>query len=180
MFKDIDFEGFEEFKDLYSINEYGNVYSKRTGKILKPDYNNAGYPYVVLYNKCKGKHLQLHRGVALAFIPNPDNHPIVMHLDNDPSNPYYKNLQWGDQKDNMEYCSKCNRCKIPDSRKYYEITNGANSVFFRGAEEAADIIGCKISTVWAAITNKSVYRYGPYKGYYTISHDTIKPFTINN
>ena len=48
----------------------------------------------------------VHRLVAKTFIPNPDNLPIVMHLDNDTLNPCVTNLKWGTQKENVEQCVK--------------------------------------------------------------------------
>jgi len=46
----------------------------------------------------------LHRAIAEAFIPNPDNLPYVRHLDDDPQNNSVSNLAWGTQKDNMGDC----------------------------------------------------------------------------
>lgn len=45
---------------------------------------------------------RVHKLVAQAFIPNPDNKPIVMHLDNNKANPNYKNLKWGTISENTK------------------------------------------------------------------------------
>ncbi len=47
---------------------------------------------------------KIHRLVAQAFIPNPNNYPVVMHLDNNPSNNRVENLKWWTFRDNTQQC----------------------------------------------------------------------------
>ena len=82
----------------YYITPRGHVYSPR-GK-LKLKLNSAGYYRVTLYGKVKER-LLVHRLVAEAYIPNPGNLPVVMHLDNDKTNNRVSNLKWGTQSDNL-------------------------------------------------------------------------------
>lgn len=185
MWKDIDFEGFENFKDLYAIDEHGNVFSKRTNRILKPSLNNKGYLYVVLYDKYFAKHLFLHRGVALAFLPNPNNYPIVMHKDNNRANPNINNLKWGTQKENMMQCSAENRCNTEKTRfnmvKWFEVYDDDNNILLQ--ERSARLLSEKVElteeSVYAAVFNQSRLRFGKYKSCRIRSKETIKPFTIN-
>lgn len=44
----------------------------------------------------------MNRLVAIVYIPNPSNLPIVMHLDNNIYNNHYKNLKWGTYKENTQ------------------------------------------------------------------------------
>lgn len=99
MFKDIN--GYEW---LYSIDEFWNIISfqKWGERLLKHWKDKDWYLMVILCNKWKNKTLRVHRLVAIAFIPNPNNYPVVMHLDNDPSNNRVENLKWGTYKDNMD------------------------------------------------------------------------------
>lgn len=69
--------------------------------ILKPTLNKHGYETVCLG---RGKRKLVHRIVANAFIPNPNNYPIVRHKDDNPRNNNTNNLSWGTQKDNMQDC----------------------------------------------------------------------------
>tara|TARA_Y100001951_G_scaffold17551_1_gene12921 strand:- start:17 stop:664 length:648 start_codon:yes stop_codon:yes gene_type:complete len=58
-------------------------------------------------NKSKKKiTLQLHKLVARAWIPNPDNKPNVLHINDDPTNYLIENLMWGTQSDNMRGVKK--------------------------------------------------------------------------
>lgn len=45
----------------------------------------------------------------MAYIPNPNNYPIVCHKDNVVTHNWYKNLYWGTQKDNMQQCIRDGR-----------------------------------------------------------------------
>jgi hypothetical protein len=69
------------------------------GKINK----KQRYPRVKLWKDNKCKQLLVHRLVAIAFIPNPNNYPVVMHLDNNPNNAYPSNLKWALQSDNIKH-----------------------------------------------------------------------------
>ena len=81
MWKDI--QGYE---GAYQVDENGNVYSIRKKKMLKAWKNRFGYLKVSLWKGNKGKEFAVHRIVAQAFIPNPENKPQVNHIDCDRTN----------------------------------------------------------------------------------------------
>ena len=98
----------------YYISRLGTLWSRyhKSGKLthsewhkVKPNHNQKGYLFV----QKKGKCWYLHRLVALAWIPNPNNYPIVCHKDNVVTHNWYKNLYWGTQKDNMQQCIRDGR-----------------------------------------------------------------------
>lgn len=92
----------ERYKDYYVTDE-GDIYSS---KIRKEGYGKKvnlsknvqnGYMYFNFSVKINGKRYKrhtIHRLVALAFIPNPSNFKIVNHIDENPSNNHYINLEW--------------------------------------------------------------------------------------
>lgn len=95
------------YDGLYMVSNFGRVKSmnyKCTGKerILNP-LPNRGYLSVVLYKNGKGKQYKVHRLVAMAFIPNPDNLPCVNHKDEDKTNNRVENLEWCNHSYNNNY-----------------------------------------------------------------------------
>ena len=102
IWKDIEgFEGLYQVSNLGRIKclehkcpgRYGNL---RTVKehIMSYTRGNKGYIHVTLSNKDRGKTFLVHRLVANAFVPNPENKPIVNHKDEDKTNNRADNLEW--------------------------------------------------------------------------------------
>ena len=98
----------------YYVTEDGRVYSLASNKWVKICKHNGGktsnkYRYVALYHNGKHKHALVHRLVAQAFIPNPDNLPEVNHKDLDKSNNHVSNLEWCTHAENVEHYHKKKR-----------------------------------------------------------------------
>jgi len=116
-----DYEGLYEVSNLgrvKSLPKYHNCGKKsymQSEKILKLNKRRDGYLQVMLYKDKKEKTLRIHRLVAQAFIPNPENKPFINHIDCDPSNNCVTNLEWVTQKENIQYASKLGR--IPNNFK---------------------------------------------------------------
>lgn len=78
-----------------SVNDNGRVYDKPiAGKQMKQTLHDKGYKIVSLTKDGKTKLCFVHRIVAEAFIPNPDNLPMVNHKDEDKTNNFLENLEW--------------------------------------------------------------------------------------
>ena len=121
----------EEWKDikgyegLYQISNYGRVKSlgndrNRKEKILKNQSNNKKYEIINLCKNGKIKRYFIHRLVAEAFIPNPNNLPYINHKDENPSNNYVNNLEWCTIKYNNNYGTRNKRCSKKMKEKYSE------------------------------------------------------------
>jgi predicted XRE-type DNA-binding protein len=96
-----DIEGFE---GLYKVSNKGRVRSfHKSGRIMKPDTTNHGHLRVWLCKNGNKKRYLIHRLVARAFIPNPENKPQINHIDADPSNNHVSNLQWSTQSENISH-----------------------------------------------------------------------------
>ena len=96
----------DEYEGLYQISNLGRVKSLKFGKekILKPEKDRYGYLLIGLYKKAgERKHYSVHRLVANAFIPNPNNLPEVNHIDEDKTNNRVSNLEWMTSKENTRY-----------------------------------------------------------------------------
>lgn len=84
----------------YSVSDGGEVRNDRTGKILKPFVTTVGYLQVILYNNGKGRHLFVHRLVAVAFVPNPRDLNEVNHKDGIKTRCCAINLEWCTHQEN--------------------------------------------------------------------------------
>ena len=108
-----DIKGYEGF---YQVSNLGRVkslsrsiyYSKgytvyRKGKIKKPSFDKNGYPQIGLCKNGTVITRKIHRLVAEAFIPNPENKPEINHKDENKTNNYVDNLEWVTEKENVNY-----------------------------------------------------------------------------
>lgn len=109
----------EEWKDIQGYNGYYQVSnlgrvkslsrnkwcSKKTSKeiLMKTRIGNNGYKKVGLSINSKQKTVSVHKLVAQAFIPNPNNYPVINHKDENPLNNRADNLEWCTYSYNSSY-----------------------------------------------------------------------------
>ena len=122
-----DIEGYE---GLYQISNLGRVRSlncrghKGCIGILTPRLDGKGYEMVALYKEGKARNTKVHRLVAQAFIPNPNNYPQVNHKDENKTNNDVKNLEWCTNEYNHNYGTRNERVGKSLSKKVICITTG--------------------------------------------------------
>lgn len=106
-----DIEGYE---GLYQVSNMGrvkslmfrnNICSIPRERIMSFTIR-SGYRVIVLRKNRRRKSQQVHRLVAKAFIPNPNNLPIVNHKDFNKQNNNVQNLEWCTQKENVKWSIK--------------------------------------------------------------------------
>lgn len=95
-----DIKGYE---GLYAVTEDGQIWSYRRKKFLKLDGKVGDYQSIGLSKDGKVKGYAVHRLVAQAYIPNPDNLPMVNHKDEVKSNNCVDNLEWCTREYNCNY-----------------------------------------------------------------------------
>lgn len=102
------------FEGLYSVSDSGKVksHTKMRGafeiqeRIMKPAIKRNGYYQIVLSKDHFKKYPNIHRLVAIHFIPNPLNLPEVNHKDGDKSNNNVENLEWTTSSNNQKHAYK--------------------------------------------------------------------------
>ena len=99
----------ENYEGLYAITRDGRVWSYKSNKFLKPIDNGHGYYQISLCKEGKVKNYLIHRLVAQAFIPNPEELPQVNHKDENKQNNCVNNLEWCDTKYNANYGTRTER-----------------------------------------------------------------------
>lgn len=94
---------FDFFRDYYKVSNLGRVIGPK-GKVLSPG-KNTGTGYLGIHFCVKGrkKSTDLHRIVAITFIPNPTNLPYVNHINGNKHDNRVENLEWINSKDSMKH-----------------------------------------------------------------------------
>ena len=90
-------------------------------KVLHPKKHRNGHLQIGLHKDKKRKTMYIHRLVAQAFIPNPDNLPCVNHKDENPNNNNVDNLEWCTQKYNCNYGTRVDRIMETKKQQYKKI-----------------------------------------------------------
>lgn len=110
-------------REIKGKNKNGEMIIKRKGKKIKPHLRGKGglfYPAVTLSKDGESKAYSIHRLVAIAFIPNPENLPEVNHVDENPLNCRADNLEWCDRQYNIEYSKGKRIAQYYDGEKIAE------------------------------------------------------------
>lgn len=112
-----------DFSQLYLISNTGKIYSIKNGRIIKQTPSN-GYLAVMLKKDKKAYNFRVHRLVALVYVPNPHNFPVVNHKDENKYNNNAENLEWCTQHYNVNYGTGIKRMK--EKRKGHRNTPEQN------------------------------------------------------
>lgn len=117
------------YEHLYEVSNLGNVRSLNkfvktrgngrrliVGRVLKNLCGSGGYYHVSLYKECKQEIISIHRLIAKVFLPNPNNYPVINHIDSNRKNNDLSNLEWCTQKHNLQHARDCGRLNY-DSQK---------------------------------------------------------------
>ena len=159
------------YEGLYLVSDEGEVYSLPRivnngrgtyvtgGRVLKPGKRAQYYSFVILSNGENIEHKSLHRLVAEAFIPNPNDYPEVNHIDENPDNNAANNLEWCTRQYNIDYSK---------SKKVSQWTMGGEKV----AEYKSIAFASQISGINRKAINNALVGWSKTAGGYIWKYET--------
>ena len=115
----------------YMISNYGRCYSKHSGRLLTPRIKKHKRIGIKLYVDGKDRYFFAHRLVAFAFSlhnPDPDNFRIINHIDENPQNNKLDNLEWCDDKYNLNYRDAQKRKVLNRNKRIRQYDNKMNLI----------------------------------------------------
>lgn len=163
------------YEDLYEVSNLGNVRSKsRTinkirsngrsyRQVTKPKqltiYNdthtNSGYSQVWLQVQPKPRNVSVHRLVAEAFIPNPNNLPVVNHKDGNKHNNCVDNLEWCTSSENRRHAIDTGLA-VPNVENMLKVSREASKHPVRCVETGEEFDSCKAASLHFGVHDQHV------------------------
>lgn len=156
-----DVEGYE---GLYQVNERGEVksvqrvkqnnlgYQAINERLLAQVPDRDGYLRVCLSRDGKHSPKLVSRLVAKAFIPNPNNLPVVNHMDENKQNNNVDNLEWCSVKYNTCYGSGLLKAAMKNGRPVVQIENGKIINEFYSTQKASTETGIPQANIYKVCT----------------------------
>lgn len=162
----------------YSINEFGDVRNDLTGKLKTPFINKKnGYLTVDLWSNNKSTKATVHRLLADAFIPNPENKPTVDHKDGNRQNNSLDNLRWAtydEQNSRFETIGvRSQKVKVTHYEEIRKKRGGGHeswgrsdrTLYFDRIGDAADYFGVTIGNISLMLQKGTIGMRGKMRGY---------------
>ena len=150
IWKDIkDYEGRYQVSNLGRVRSffYGKKFHEE-GRIISTKLNNRNYTQVHLFKNGKEKMNLMHRLVAEAFIPNPNNLPQVNHIDENKENNCANNLEWCNNKYNAYYGTRITRSGEKHRKQVFQYDLENNLIhIYNSLKEAGKTMNLAPTTI---------------------------------
>jgi hypothetical protein len=162
------------YEGLYAITSCGKVWSYRRNRFLKARDKGDGYVKVTLTDgNGKAKDHSIHRLVAEAYIPNPDNLPEVNHKNENRARNNVQNLEWCTRQYNVNYGT----CRSKFAKALgKEVVCLETGISYESASAAGRALGINISTISRAIRCPNYTT----KGYHWVLLEDYQKETFKN
>lgn len=153
----------KKINNQYSITKEGKVFNTKTNKELRKSKTLDGYLTVGIKRKAK----KLHRLLAEAFIDNPNNYPIINHIDGNKLNNNLDNLEWCNHSYNNQHAWDTGLRKIENEKRVsgtehgrsnfdkYDIENIRKLNKFCSQKRIAELYNCHPSIIQRIVNNKT-------------------------
>lgn len=166
-----DIKGYE---GLYQVSNLGRIWSVRKQKYLSLRAKSTGYVEVILTApNGKLKYERVHRLVALAFIDNPNNYPVVNHLNGIKDDNRAENLEWTTVQGNTKHAVDNNlggfqdhlkniteKARLVNTKTYLVYKDGVLIGEYEGMQAAAKAAGVCADTVKLCVKENRSTRKG--------------------
>lgn len=131
------------YDQKYEVSNFGNVRSLRFNKVkeLHKQTQKSGYLKVALWKDGIRTDVSVHRLVALSFVVKDDKHNVVNHIDGNPSNNKFYNLEWTTQSGNIQHAWDTGLNKMTETKRAAMRKNAYDNgkLSFEKAKEIREI-----------------------------------------
>lgn len=133
----------------YEINKEGIIRRISNQRIKKSIIRKDGYIGIQLYiSKTKHQTFQLHRLLAEAFIPNPNNKPCINHIDSNRSNNNLNNLEWATYSENALHGNRYGKMSTKGERNGFSKLTEKDILEIRELRKTKNISYSKIAKLY--------------------------------
>ena len=144
----------EGFNGKYSATEDGRIINNEKDSEVCQWKDNVGYMQCILTFEGKKKYVRVHRIIALLFVENIENKPIVNHIDGDKTNNNYLNLEWCTNKENVQHFYDNNKIE----KRSHSIS--VDGVIYKSIREASEKTGLNRKTMSSILKGDKNNNYG--------------------
>lgn len=177
MKKEEEWKSIKGYEGLYEISSYGRVkslsYKYKNGKvreeIIRVPSITHGYEFLKLNKNGESKNYKIHRLVAEAFVPNPENKPEVDHIDTNKRNNMVENLRWVTRQENCDNPRTFKTHMIAVTRPILQYDLDGNFLnYYPSIAEASRKTGIIVCTIQNCLAGRTQTAKGFIWKYYSL------------